>query len=141
MASQPDREGTEQILNGEHEVQLRLLRAVEMLLADPTRAAEHEGALAQLIDYTEVHFLSEQLLMRLYAYPQQAAHERRHAELMEHTRALAAELAADGAAAAVSLAARLRQSVCDHIAGEDAALSRYLLGLDPQGPSVRHTAS
>lgn len=132
-----DLDNSEQILCGEHEVQLRLLRAVEMLLADPTRAGERRSALDQLIDYTDMHFLSEQLLMRLYAYPQQGAHERRHAELMEQTRALAEELESGDPDAIASLAARLRRCVSDHIAGEDAAFSRYLSGVDLGGPLLR----
>lgn len=119
-------------VSGEHEVQLRLLQAVEQLLQDASRKDELAEALDRLVDFTSVHFLSEQLLMRLYAYPQQGAHEARHAELMERTGELRDRLLSGDALATPSLAATLRQSVVEHIAREDAAFSAYLARVSHQ---------
>ncbi|HEY5762557.1 MAG TPA: hypothetical protein VIS73_05075, partial [Rhodocyclaceae bacterium] len=49
----------------EHQVQLRLIQTVEAGLAENRDVAESIEALA---DYSRAHFLSEELLMRQYAY-------------------------------------------------------------------------
>ena len=68
-------------VEAEHALQYKLLAEAERLLqagqADAARAA-----LQQLYEYSEVHFGSEQLLMRAASYPGYHAHEREHGELL-----------------------------------------------------------
>jgi hemerythrin len=54
-------------IDGEHHVQLELLGALRNGLLAPSDRAEIDEILDRLVDYTKVHFASEQLLMRLYS--------------------------------------------------------------------------
>ena len=121
-------------LAGEHEVQVRLLRAVEALLERQGNSEALSDALAQLVDYTSVHFLSEQLLMRLYSYPQHDAHAIHHTELLERLQALRDEVESEQTGAAGPSLNSLRRSILDHIANEDSAFSRYLADLNETYP-------
>ncbi len=118
-----------EVLSGEHEVQVRLLSAIEMLIDKKGFSKQVNDALAQLVDYTGVHFLSEELLMRLYSYPLHNAHERRHRELLDRLQELRDELERGKAFATGSLVNNLRLSIIEHIATEDAAFSKYLADL------------
>lgn len=113
-------------MRGEHDVQLRLLEAIEKAAAQ--RRPDHELAelVEQLVEYTNVHFLSEQLLMRMYAYPGYAEHEDHHDELLDRIKELEAQLA-DGDEEQLQLTARsLQEWVSGHIGRDDALFARYL---------------
>ena len=62
-------------MDHEHQVQMGLLLGLEQGLALGKSREQLLSILYQLVDYTNVHFMSEQMLMRLYAYPEIAAHE------------------------------------------------------------------
>ena len=113
-------------LRREHDVQLRLLEAIEKAAAH--RRPDHELAelVDQLVDYTNVHFLSEQLLMRMYAYPAYAEHEDHHNELLDGIRELEARLAAGDEEQLQRAARNLQEWVNGHIGRDDAMFARYL---------------
>lgn len=110
----------------EHDVQLRLLEAIEKAAA--RRRPDHELAelVDQLVEYTNVHFLSEQLLMRMYAYPAYAEHEDHHNVLLDRIKELEGQLA-EGDEEQLQLTARsLHEWIDGHIGRDDAMFARYL---------------
>jgi hemerythrin len=73
-------------MEAEHRVQLGLLKAFHEALG---RKGGREAAavlLRQLLDYSEAHFLSEQILMREHAYPGYEAHVAEHDRLLDQLR-------------------------------------------------------
>jgi hemerythrin len=68
-------------IEAEHALQFKLLNETERLLAGGEGARAREVAW-QLYDYSEAHFASEQVLMRMHAYPGYQAHEREHGDLL-----------------------------------------------------------
>jgi hemerythrin len=74
-------------LEAEHALQYKLLGEAERLLESGDGAAGRE-LIAQLHSYSDAHFASEQVLMRLHSYPGYAAHEREHGELLRSLEAL-----------------------------------------------------
>ena len=76
-------------MEAEHRVQLELLQGLQEALAgggeDRTESA---ARLKQLLEYSEAHFLSEQLLMRLHAYPAYEEHVQEHDRLIGTLRTL-----------------------------------------------------
>jgi hemerythrin len=56
-------------IDNEHQVQVALLDTLTENLAAAADPTELEGIMSQVSDYTSVHFMSEQLLMRLHGYP------------------------------------------------------------------------
>lgn len=70
-------------VDAEHHIQLGLTQA----LCDAASAGADEALtqeiLDQLVAYSDMHFLSEQLLMRLSGYPDYGSHVLEHDDLME----------------------------------------------------------
>lgn len=67
-------------IDREHQVQIRLMQALTALIDKGGDPAE---LLDQLADYSRAHFLSEELLMRLYAYPDYEDHVVDHERMIE----------------------------------------------------------
>ena len=64
----------------EHQVQVRLMQALAGAVASGENVAR---TLAQLSEYSRAHFLSEELLMRLYDYPDYDTHVLDHERMVE----------------------------------------------------------
>jgi len=109
----------------EHRLQVSLVNALEELLRRQDDLPLAEKTLAQLVDFTSVHFLSEELMMRLYAYPQHDAHCAEHARLVDQAREIGKGLSAGGAASALASTARLREWLTSHIRSQDQAFALW----------------
>ena len=122
-------EGGQATLDNEHLVQVGLADAV----LDAAQGAHTGGELAEVltrfIDYSELHFLSEQLLMRLHAYPDHDEHVADHEALIERMRALRDALD-DDVARAGDRVRRLKGELLGHIRNRDAALHAFLARRD-----------
>lgn len=68
-------------LKAEHAMQYNLLAEAERLLAGGETASAHQ-VLRQLLQYSEAHFGSEEILMRLHSYPGYHQHLREHGDLI-----------------------------------------------------------
>ncbi len=110
----------------EHDVQIKLLTAFEEAARLKRPRRDLERIIHQLIDYSGVHFLSEELLMRMYAYPGYEDHEQRHHTLMEQMNVLQESLLKEQSLDLCEIAAKLKSLLLGHIDNEDAALSSYL---------------
>ena len=123
-------------MEAEHQVQLELVRALKEALGagedDPASGAV-PALLRRLVDYSDAHFLSEQLLMRLYAYPAYSDHVLEHDRLIGELRALA-ESWEKGGGDAGRLLLQVEQWLLTHMATTDKALQAYLAG-QARGPS------
>ncbi|MBL8660395.1 MAG: hemerythrin domain-containing protein [Rhodospirillales bacterium] len=120
-------------MDGEHHIQLGLLYA----LREAVRAGEDDNVqdvLDRLVDYSKMHFASEQLLMRLYQYGEYDGHAGEHEQMIQCLEELRAEQAAAGCGGlrADALDA-LDADLIGHIRNADRALGRYLAGL-PRHP-------
>lgn len=113
-------------MQAEHDVQIELLRALGDAVSRQRSTEELEEILQQLMDYTSVHFLSEQLLMRMYAYPDYEQHEQRHTQLMERIGVLHDSLADGDRERTLTTVRHLREGILGHIEQDDAALANYL---------------
>jgi len=109
----------------EHLLQVQILTAMLDAFAedDWPRASELIG---QLQDVTEAHFVAEQLLMRLHAYPGYAIHEREHDQLIQELRALEESIVSEETG--LPLAARSFELwLIHHIHTADKAFATFLL--------------
>lgn len=113
-------------MEAEHEVQLGLILALEQSLQRGRGRGEISDVLGRLVEYTNVHFMSEQLLMRLHAYPDIGPHELEHDHLIEQIRRIEAGfIASDSELTAIEIG-MLKRLVADHIRTHDQAFTRYL---------------
>lgn len=110
-------------IDAEHRLQVSLVNAIEELVrsgGDPDLAAR---TVAQLVDFTNVHFLSEELMMRLYAYPQHDAHKAEHARLVEQVADIRRRMEAREQAAALETVRTLHEWLTKHIRSMDQAFA------------------
>lgn len=112
-------------MDREHALELQIVRSIQTALASGDRS-EVPQLLEQLEDFTNAHFLAEQLLMRLHSYPGFEAHQREHDDLMEELKGLGQSLLADDSADPASAAENLERWLITHIQSEDQALAVYL---------------
>jgi hemerythrin len=88
-----------------------------------------EQSLAQLVDYTKVHFAKEEQFMGKYRYPELAAHKAQHDQLTAQVIELQKEFSAGNTMLTVSLMTFLKNWLEHHIAGSDQQYSVYIRGM------------
>jgi hemerythrin len=113
-------------VDAEHAVQVELVEAFRAAVAEGKGAADTSSILQRLLDFTDAHFLAEQLLMRLHSYPGYEAHRLEHDRLVDALRLLKEKHAAGVAEPTAEAAAALRDWLASHIQTLDQALGRYL---------------
>jgi hemerythrin-like metal-binding protein len=112
-------------MDTEHLLQVQILSAMLEAFADDDwpRASD---LIRQLQDVTEAHFIAEQLLMRLHAYPGYAVHEREHDQLLDELRSLEESIVSGDTG--LSAAARSFELwLLHHIHTADKAFAAFLL--------------
>lgn len=113
------------VMDKEHALELQMVRALKVALVEGDRAK-----VIVLMDELEVfanaHFLAEQLLMRLHAYPGFASHQVDHDRLIAELRELSARIAGSPEADARSGVEALELWLLTHIHSEDQALADFL---------------
>lgn len=103
----------------EHEVQLELLRELCKAAGtngDPAIVAE---ILERLIDYSEAHFASEELLMRMKSYDDYEEHVEDHALMLDALRGIAADHGRGESALVAGRATESLDFIGRHIATRD----------------------
>lgn len=110
----------------EHEMQLGLLREL-------CRAAGADGdpavvgeILERLIEYSEAHFASEELLMRMKSYDDYEDHVDDHAQMLDALRGIAADHARGESALVAGRAAESLDFIGRHIATRDRRFADYV---------------
>jgi len=109
----------------EHALEIRMVRELQAALAAGDRPAA-KALFERLEDFSNAHFLAEQLLMRLHAYPAFAVHEEEHDRLIAELRDLRRALDAVEPADPVGAVARLERWLYAHMESEDKALCDFL---------------
>ncbi len=112
-------------MDAEHRLQVSLVSAVEELIRQGTDATLLERTLSQLTEFTRVHFSSEELMMRLHAYPQLELHAAAHAKLLEQVRSIKDRLDRDGPQDALGVVQELHGWLVNHIQSMDQAFALW----------------
>lgn len=112
-------------MDGEHRLQVGLVNALEDLVRHKLDQSLIVKTMAQLVDFTNVHFLSEELMMRLYAYPQHDAHKLEHGRLVEQVDDLRRRLEAGEEQQVVSTIEGLRKWLVEHVRSMDQAFALW----------------
>ncbi len=110
-------------VDAEHRLQVSLVDALEELVRRGDDPALTARTLAQLADFTDAHFRSEELVMRLYGYPGEAGHRAEHERLTAELAGLRA--GAGRADETLRLVGRLRGWLLDHIRSMDQEFARW----------------
>jgi hemerythrin len=112
--------------DGEHQVQLALLEKLCVALETGTDAANTSQLLNELIDYSEAHFMSEELLMRMKSYDDYEDHQDDHVHMLEVLRSLEAQLASGQPSLLAGQAHAMLGFISQHIATLDKRLADHV---------------
>jgi hemerythrin len=109
----------------EHALEIQMVRELQAALAAGNQAAA-EPLFDRLEEFTNAHFLAEQLLMRLHAYPAFEGHQQEHDRLIAELRDLRRTLGSAEPAAPAAAVARLERWLYAHMQSADSALADFL---------------
>ena len=116
----------EKSIDAEHDLQMQLLDSLSQAIQRGGELSPMKYILEQFIEFSDMHFLSEQLVMRLHGYPGYEPHLEEHTRLMKKVREIRSNLLQGENAPSLVLVQELRQWLVTHIAQEDAAFGLYL---------------
>lgn len=110
----------------EHEVQLGLLQELRAAVRGDRDAAAVGRILEQLVAYSEAHFTSEELLMRLKSYDDYEDHVADHNHILEILQEIAADHAAGSSALVSGKAEEALAFIDRHIETRDRRLANHV---------------
>ena len=114
--------------DGEHQIQLEMLSALCRAVRANTPATEVGEILQQLVAYSEAHFMSEELLMRLNSYDDYDDHVSDHMRMMDELGEMASANASGDSACVADQADSALKFIGQHIATRDKRLADFLSG-------------
>ncbi len=112
-------------MDREHAVEMQMVRALQAALTAGDRA-KVIVLMDQLEVFANAHFMAEQHLMRLHAYPGFEAHEIEHDRLIAELRELSTHVLGHPDAGSRKSVEALERWLLSHIHTEDEALAEYL---------------
>lgn len=112
-------------MDSEHALQIDLVEALGRLVAEGKSEVADE-ILEKLLDLTQVHFLAEELMMRMEGYPGYEAHLAEHGELIAELRKLRAARSQPDHPMTREAVDGLRSWLAGHIRTQDRAFAAFL---------------
>lgn len=125
-ASESVEKYTAAAMDREHAGQLNLFNDLKAAIRGGAPDSLVYDLLDQLVEHTNVHFLSEQLAMKLQAYEATQSHLLEHQRLLSELRSLKSNLATGKPSDKHGLVEALRGWLIVHIETSDKALAEYL---------------
>lgn len=119
-------EASQAEMDGEHRIQIGLISALETALGSGASIDEVRTLVEQLVDLSDVHFMSEQVLMRFSAYPDIRRHELEHDSLMETLQRIQAAFDLNDADVMTAESRVMRELLLAHIRTHDFAFALFL---------------
>jgi hemerythrin len=116
----------ESTIDAEHDLQMQLLDSLSKSLEKGGDFSPVKYILEQFIEFSDMHFLSEQLVMRLHNYPGYEPHLQEHTRLMKKVREIRENIFRGERAPSLQLIHELREWLISHIAAEDVAFGEFL---------------
>jgi hemerythrin len=116
----------EAAMDREHAGQLNLLNDLKAAVRGGAPDSLVYALLDELVEHTNLHFLSEQLAMKLHTYEAQESHFLEHERLLVEVKNLKHSLATGTATDKHGLVEALRNWLVVHIQTADKALAEYL---------------
>lgn len=113
-------------LDGEHGLQIELLTAFSQAVKQGRPRGDVDQILDRLIDFSKVHFSSEQLLMRLYEYPSYEQHSDEHDDTVDRLQAIRRLYLAGDIELTSRNADALAERLVDHMCVADRGLGSFL---------------
>lgn len=119
----------------EHQLQFKLVEALRHAVRDRKDRAVLAELLQQLEDASKVHFMSEEVLMRLHAWERYDPHTAEHGRLLEELRALRVLFERGSDRTLAGSLEQLQTWLVAHIRGMDRAFADYVARGGLGGPA------
>jgi hemerythrin-like metal-binding protein len=116
----------EALIDDEHRAQIDLMTAFEKSLRAGDSKDDLVILLDRLIEFTSLHFLSEQTMMWQRGYPGREVHEQEHERLLGQVRKLRDSFHSGDRDLTVADLVTLRSWLTDHIRTMDRAFAAFL---------------
>ena len=113
-------------MDGEHRMQVSLIAALRAAVADGRPAPEVDEILDRLLEFTKVHFSSEELLMRFYSYDGYEAHVLEHEGAVERMERIRDQYRAGETALTLESVDSLGRWIVSHTHRADRAFGGFL---------------
>jgi hemerythrin len=110
----------------EHQLQLRLVEGVRAALANHMNRETVSALLGRLQDASDVHFGSEEVLMRFHAWEGYSAHVEEHRRLLEELSGLRGAFEQGAGQDLAVLLDQLQAWLTRHVRGPDRAFAQYV---------------
>ncbi|MDR3435471.1 bacteriohemerythrin [Telmatospirillum sp.] len=116
----------EQQIDGEHAAQIRLLDTFEEKLKGSQAKDDLVIVLDRLVEFTNLHFMSEEMLMQQHAYPALGLHVKEHDHLLDQVRVMQDAFNCGDQTMTAAELVTLRDWLMNHIRTKDRAFTLYL---------------
>lgn len=116
----------EEVMDGEHAAQIRLLESFEKGLLGGGSQDDLVIVLDRLVEFTNLHFMSEEILMQQRAYPALGLHVKEHDGLLDQVRKMQEVFNTGDQTMTAGELTTLRAWLIDHIRTKDHAFVLYL---------------
>ena len=113
----------------EHTLQIELIHLLENSIVEKKSDSEKITILDQLISFSQVHFMSEQLVMRHHSYDGYDEHEIDHIALVEQLQELKDQVNSGSTSIDQPAINQLRDMLINHINSHDQKLSSFLTSM------------
>lgn len=113
-------------LDLEHALQIDLVEALGRAVAEGKSREVADEILEKLLDYTRVHFLAEELMMRMEGYPAYEAHLAEHGELLAELVKFRAAHDHEARPVTGDAVDGLRSWLAGHVRTQDRAFANFL---------------
>ncbi|MBL3526193.1 MAG: hemerythrin family protein [gamma proteobacterium endosymbiont of Lamellibrachia anaximandri] len=125
--------GIEEI-DEQHKILVNLINRMHQAIHERHGSDAVKGILAELADYTRIHFAVEESLMRILNYPGYEEHKEIHEELLNHVIELVQKVESGKTAIGFELLHFLKTWLTKHIMEEDMQYTGFFLaaGANPK---------
>ena len=113
-------------IDNEHSIQLGMLNALSEAVEKGETSEKIHEILNQLTSYSELHFMSEELLMRMYAYPDYDDHVLDHTAMTERLQSIMRRYANGQSEELIQTINEIREFLLGHIGSRDQVFSDFL---------------
>ncbi|RDH89371.1 MAG: hemerythrin [endosymbiont of Seepiophila jonesi] len=118
--------GIEEI-DEQHKILVNLINRMHQAIHERHGSDAAKGILAELADYTRIHFAVEESLMRILNYPGYEEHKEIHEELLNHVIELVQKVESGKTAIGFELLHFLKTWLTKHIMEEDMQYTGFFL--------------
>jgi hemerythrin-like metal-binding protein len=116
----------EKVVDAEHDLQMQMLDSLAAAIENRGSFASMKLVLEQFIEFSDMHFLSEQLVMRLHSYPGYEAHLEEHTRLMKKVCEIREKVFRGEKIPTLELIKESRAWLLTHVASHDMAFGEFL---------------